>query len=340
MGQAMFSDLPCGEEAVSSFVEVLKRDLPDPRDNRGKRHSLVLVVVAFVLATLTGQLRLSSVFADLEDPRRDTRNKLHKLGDIVMIVFCAVLSGIEDWAGMEDFALEKEVWLRGFLGLPNGIPSHDTLSDVMGRLEPGAFAALMLRWAKAALPSLAGEQVCVDGKRLRGSGAGGAAVHLVSAYAARARLVLSQQAVAEKANEIVAIPGLLSMLELKGAVVTMDAMGCQKAIARQIAEAGADYVLALKDNRPTLCEEVRLWLDGEAAKGALPVRETVEKDHGRIEIRRYVLGTGWNDWGKRPTGRACPPWAGCWKASKIDHFSGLSTLAFFTGRQRAALVGQ
>jgi len=234
-------------------------------------------------------------FAELEDPRRETRNKLHKLGDIVMIVFCAVLSGIEDWVGMEDFAVEKEEWFRGFLGLPNGIPSHDTLSDVMGRLKPGAFAALMLRWAQAALPSLAGEQVCVDGKRLRGSGEGAAAVHLVSAYAAKARLVLAQQAVADKANEIVAIPDVLSLLELKGAVVTMDAMGCQKTIARQIAEAGADYVLALKDNHPTLCEDVRLWLDAEAAKGALPIHETVEKGHGRIEIRRYILGTGL-DW--------------------------------------------
>ena len=234
-------------------------------------------------------------FAELEDPRRQTKNKLHPLGDIVMIVFCAVLSGIEDWAGMEDFALEKEGWFRGFLALPNGIPSHDTLSDVMGRLKPGAFAALLLRWVQAALPGLSGEQVCVDGNKLRGSGEGEAAVHMLSAYAAKARLVLAQQAVAEKANEIVAIPGLLAMLELKGAVVTMDAMGCQKAIARQIAEAEADYVLALKDNHPTLCEDVRLWLDTEAAKGALPVHETVEKDHGRIEIRRYILGgdIGW-----------------------------------------------
>jgi hypothetical protein len=204
-------------------------------------------------------------FADLEDPRRETKNKLHKLGDIVMIVFCSVLGGIEDWAGMEDFALEKEAWFSDFLELPNGIPSHDTLSDVMGRLKPGAFAALLLRWVRSALPTLDGEQVCVDGKKLRGSGAGEAAVHLLSAYAARARLVLAQEAVAEKANEIVAIPDLLAMLELKGAVVTIDAMGCQKAVAGQIVEAKADYVLALKDNHPTLCGDVRLWLDAEAA---------------------------------------------------------------------------
>lgn len=230
-------------------------------------------------------------FADLEDPRRETKNKLHKLSDILMIVFCCVLSGIEDWVGMEDFALEKEAWFRNFLELANGVPSHDTLSDVIGRLKPGAFAEAFLAWVRTALPALSDEQVCVDGKTLRGSRSEGAAVHLVSAYAAKARLVLMQQAVTAKEHEIVAIPEILSMLELKGAVVTMDAMGCQKAIARQIIEAGAHYVLALKDNHPTLCEDVRLWLDTETAKGTLPVQETVEKDHGRIEARRYSLSS-------------------------------------------------
>jgi predicted transposase YbfD/YdcC len=228
-------------------------------------------------------------FAVLADPRRETKNKLHKLSDILMIVFCAVLSGVEDWVGMEEFAEQKEAWFRGFLELPNGIPSHDTLSDVFGRLCPNAFAEAFLQWVQRALPSLAGEQVCLDGKTLRGSRTGEAAVHLVSAYAAKARLVLTQQAVAEKANEITAIPDLLAMLDLKGAVVTIDAMGCQKAIARQIIDAGADYVLALKDNHPTLNEDVRLWLDTEAGRNRLPVHETVDKDHGRIEIRRYVL---------------------------------------------------
>ncbi len=228
-------------------------------------------------------------FAELSDPRRETRNKLHKLGDIVMIVFCAVLSGVEDWVGMEEFAQQKEGWFRGFLELPNGIPSHDTLSDVFGRLCPDHFAELLVRWVQAALPGLSGEQVCLDGKRLRGSRAGDAAVHLVSAYAAKARLVLAQRAVADKSNEIGALPGLLSMLDLEGAVVTVDAMGCQRAIAEQIVEARADYVLALKDNHPTLHEDVRLWLDREAAKGALPVHETVDKGHGRIEVRRYAL---------------------------------------------------
>jgi predicted transposase YbfD/YdcC len=230
-----------------------------------------------------------------------------------MIVLCAVLSGVEDWVGMADFAQEKEAWLRGFLELPNGIPSHDTLSDVMGRIDPVAFRMAFTAWATAALPELVDEQVCVDGKAVRGSrdGATGA-IQLVSAFAGQARWVLAQQAVAEKSNEITAIPDLLALLDLQGAVVSIDAMGCQKAIADQIVEAGADYVLALKDNHPTLCEDVQLWLDTEVAGGRLPVQETVEKDHGRIEIRRYALSDQ-IDWLE-----AKPDWTGLQAVGRVE----------------------
>src|SRR5512143_4208427 len=146
-------------------------------------------------------------FANLPDPRHETRNKLHKLHDILMIVLCAVLSGVEDWVGMEAFAEEKKTWLRGCLELPNGIPSHDTLSDVLGRIDPVAFKTAFTAWATAALPGLADEQVCVAGKAGRGSrdGATGA-VHRVSAVASRARWVRAQQAVAAKSTESTAIP--------------------------------------------------------------------------------------------------------------------------------------
>jgi predicted transposase YbfD/YdcC len=252
-------------------------------------------------------------FADLPDPRRETQNKLHKLHDILMIVLCAVLSGVEDWVGMEAFAEEKEAWLRGFLALPNGIPSHDTLSDVMGRIDPGAFQTAFTAWATAALPGLADEQVCVDGKAVRGSRKGDdPAVHLVSAFAGRARWVLAQRAVAEKSNEITAIPDLLGLLDLEGAVVSIDAMGCQKAIAQTIVDGGADYVLALKDNHPTLCEDVRLRLDAEVARGHLTALETVEKNHGRIEIRRYALGDR-IDWLE-----AKPDWAGLQAVGRVE----------------------
>jgi len=206
-------------------------------------------------------------FADLPDPRRESRNNLHPLHDILMIVLCAVLSGVEDWVGMEAFAEEKEAWLRGFLDLPNGIPSHDTLSDVLGRIDPAAFRAAFTAWATPALPGLAGEQVCVDGKTVRGSRDGeNPAVHLVSAFAGQARWVLAQQAVAEKSNAITAIPDLLTRLDLHGAVVSIDAMGGQKAIAQTIINGGGDDVLTLKDNPPTLCEEVQLWLDTEVER--------------------------------------------------------------------------
>ena len=252
-------------------------------------------------------------FADLRDPRRETRNKLHRLHDIVMIALCAVLSGEEDWVGMADFAEEKETWLRSFLDLPNGIPSHDTLSDVLGRIDPVAFAAAFTAWATAALPVLTGEQVCLDGKTVRGSRDGAAwAVHLMSAFAARARWVLAQQAVSKKSNEIIAIPNLLAQLDLRGAVVSIDAMGCQKAIAATIVDAGAEYVLALKDNHPTLREDTRLWLDTEIAAGRLPVQETVEKGHGRIEIRRYALSTQ-IDWLE-----AKPDWVGLQALGRVE----------------------
>jgi hypothetical protein len=127
-------------------------------------------------------------FAEIPDPRRETLNKLHKLSDIFMIVFCSVLSGIEDWVGMETFAREKDAWFQGFLELKNGIPSHDTLSDVMGRLQPGMFSDAFLRWTQSALPDLEDEQICRDGKTLRGRRMNGKAVHLLTAYAAKAQL--------------------------------------------------------------------------------------------------------------------------------------------------------
>jgi predicted transposase YbfD/YdcC len=229
-------------------------------------------------------------FADIDDPRRANRNKLHNLHDILMIVLCAVLSGVEDWVGMEVFAQEKADWLRQFIGLENGIPSHDTLSDVMGRIDYTAFSVAFMNWVQGALPSLADEHIAVDGKTLRGSREQGrSTVHLVSAFAAKARLVLAQQAVCEKSNEIIAIPDVLSLLELKGAVVSIDAMGCQKDIAALIVEKDADYVLALKDNHPTLADDVGLWLDTEYAANRLTVHETLDKGHGRLEERRYVL---------------------------------------------------
>ena len=228
-------------------------------------------------------------FESLTDPRRITKNKLHPLGDIIFIVLCAILSGIEDWVGMEEFAHSKSAWLRQFIQMPHGVPSHDTLSDVLGRIQPSEFRLAFTQWVEAALPSLCGEHVAIDGKTLRGSShRGKGAVHLMSAFASRARWVLTQQAVREKSNEITAIPDLLDLLEIKGATITIDAMGCQKNIAKQIVDAEANYVLALKENQPTLYEEVKEQIDREDAAGNLVGYTTVDSGR-RAERRRYVL---------------------------------------------------
>jgi predicted transposase YbfD/YdcC len=236
-------------------------------------------------------------FATLTDPRRD-HLKEHRLVDLVTIVLCAVICGADDWVAVETFGRAKEGWLRTLLALPGGIPSHDTFGRVFARLDPDEFRGCFLAWVTAVVGAPGAQAVAVDGKTLRRShdrGAGKAALHLVSAWATESGLVIGQVATDAKSNEITAIPALLRLLALEGSTVTIDAMGCQTAIARQIVEQGADYVLALKDNHPALRERIRLaFADADAAVGTtLPPADlvphaTLDKAHGRLERRRCL----------------------------------------------------
>ena len=247
---------------------------------------------------------ISEHFATVVDPRT-ARGREHRLIDILTITLCAVICGADDWVAVATFGETKADWLRTFLALPNGIPSHDTFGRVFRRLDPDELRRCFLAWVQAVVGASAGGEepgglgqqvVAVDGKTLRRShdrGAGRGPLHLVSAWAAERGLVVGQVATEAKSNEITAIPALLKLLALDDATVTIDAMGCQTAIARQIVEQRADYVLALKDNHEHLHDRVRrAFLDADRAAGtALPPVEatphtTVEKDHGRIERRR------------------------------------------------------
>lgn len=234
-------------------------------------------------------------FAGLDDPRVE-RTKAHQLLDILTIALCAVICGADSWTECEAFGRAKLAWLRTFLALPHGIPSHDTFGRVFAALDPVQFQQGFLSWVQASAARLAGltDHVALDGKTLRRSHdhrAGAAALHLVSAWASANRLVLGQVAVADKSNEITALPVLIRLLDLAGCIVTIDAMGCQTEIVAAIVEQGGDYVLALKGNQGTLHREVEAAFAQARAtqfRGiAHATYQTIEKGHGRIEERRW-----------------------------------------------------
>ena len=230
--------------------------------------------------------------ASLEDPR-DIRGKEHLLLDIITIALCAVISGAEGWEDMAEYGRAKQDWLSTFLSLPSGIPCADTFGRVFARLDPEQMQTCFVSWVKSISTLLGAEVVGIDGKTLRHSGdkgCGKAAIHMVSAWASANRLVLGQRKVEDKSNEIKAIPALLSVLEIAGCIVTIDAMGCHREIASTIIEGGADYVLALKGNQAGLFEDVQwLFQQAQASKFedvAHSFAQSIDKGHGRIEIRR------------------------------------------------------
>lgn len=232
-------------------------------------------------------------FAVIADPRVE-RTKEHKLVDIIVIAMCGVLSGAEGWTEIEEFGKSKEEWFKSFLELKNGIPSHDTFRRVFMILNAKVFQEVLVKWTRSVVKKFKGEIISIDGKTVRGSQKDGQAVlHSVSAWAHDAGVVLGEVRTQEKSNEITAIPELLKSLDIAGSIVTTDAMGCQKKIAKDIMDGKGDYVLALKGNHGDLHDDIRLYLTDGKERGFKDVKhdyhKTTEEGHGRKEQREYWI---------------------------------------------------
>jgi predicted transposase YbfD/YdcC len=235
-------------------------------------------------------------FSTIPDPRVN-RKKLHKLDDIFFITLCAVICGANDWVSIEMFGKAKESWFTDVLGLEHGIPSHDTFGNVFAVIDTEQFSGCFSRWAVDLAELSGGEIIAIDGKCLRRSmdtASKKAAIYMVSAWATQNQLVLGQQKVDDKSNEITAIPKLLMQLDITGAVVTMDVMGCQTKVAQQIIAQGADYMLSLKGNQGNLHKDVKLFFEAESTCPAVGY-ESYDGGHGRIETRTVYASSaiGW-----------------------------------------------
>ena len=232
-------------------------------------------------------------FDTLTDPRIE-RRKLHKLYDIIFITIAAVICGCDEWNDIEEFGLIRYEWLKTILELPNGIPSHDTFNRVLSLLDPKELQQCFTSWIQAVAKVTEGSIISIDGKRMCNSGEGGskAVIHMVSAWSNANNLVLAQQKVNDKSNEITAIPALLELLDIKGCLVTIDAMGCQQEIAKKIISKEADYVLAVKNNQEHLYDDMQEAFEQDKNVSS---HVQVNVDHGRIEKRKCSIITD-TDW--------------------------------------------
>ncbi len=234
-------------------------------------------------------------FKKIKDPRDILRIE-HKLEEIIIIALFAVIAGADTWDDIEDYGKDREEWLKTFLELTNGIPSHDTFNRVFSMINTEQFSKCFVEWTEEMRKEKYREVIGIDGKTIRRSRCkttGVAALHVVSAWATENRLVLGQKLVEDKSNEITAIPELLDIINVKDSIVKLDAMGCQKEIAKKIKEKEADYLIALKGNQGNLLEEVKYYLEEEIkdkkSKGKIERYKTTEKNHGRIENRSYYI---------------------------------------------------
>ena len=226
-------------------------------------------------------------FKNLEEPRME-RCRLHSLEDIIFLTIAAVLSGADNFVEVESFGIEKKEWLLKFLKLENGTPSHDTIGRLFAAIDADLFEQCFILWMQSVVKLTAGQVIAIDGKTLRGSSSptnGKKAIHMVSAFASANKVVLGQLACAEKSNEITAIPALLELIVVKGCIVTIDAMGCQTDIAKDIIKHDADYILAVKDNQKRLHKEVQEMFSLVKPESF----ETLEKNSGRIEARKCSI---------------------------------------------------
>lgn len=240
------------------------------------------------------KIDLISIFASTPDPRID-RRKAHQLIDIIFITICATMCGADTWIDIQAFGQARKPWLKQFLELPNGIPSHDTFARVFQLLDPNEFQQRFQQWVQSVIHHLPKKTlIAIDGKTLRRSFSKrdkSDPIHLISAWATQQNLSLGQIKTDQKSNEITAIPELLKILSLKGCIISIDAMGCQKDIARSICQQNADYLLAVKQNQPALFNDIKLFVDDflQREPHRFNTFETIEKDHDRIETRKYYI---------------------------------------------------
>jgi len=231
--------------------------------------------------------KLTSIFKQMDDPRRDL-GKHHNLNDILLIGIIAVICGAETWNNIEEYACSKESFLRKFLELPNGIPSHDTFNRVFSALDGQQFETCFIEWVNSLAGIIKGQVVAIDGKTIRGAKSHGnkSPIHLVSAWASENNMVLGQVKTSEKSNEITAIPKLLEILALEGTIITIDAMGCQQNIAEKIIENKANYILAVKQNQQQLHEDIK---DEFRFSNSIQASTSIDFGHGRIETRQCSI---------------------------------------------------